>query len=276
MIKIFLTVRNRLEITKKCIEALQRHSTLPHSIYVYNNQTNHMLKEHFEYFYDLYSKKIISNLSFTSDESNFNAFSKAVACNVFGHHHNEDPDKDKCEFLLFLDNDIIVVPDWDKIVKAAWEYVARNKLENIKVISQIPGGIKSHQDKYNITKHLEGVSGSLGGSGFWAVKNNFFQDIGFLNLKQLVGQNKRHDQLYWQLLGRKTNGSPYILGLKTTLAYHCGAIAGSVCNTLTKNPNNKNKTDLIKFDENEQQISKMTFDEFFKRISTDRYVKNNW
>ena len=55
MIKIFLTVRNRLAITKKCIQAIHKHSTMPYQLYVYNNQTNYKLDEHFEYFYELFN-----------------------------------------------------------------------------------------------------------------------------------------------------------------------------------------------------------------------------
>jgi hypothetical protein len=98
MIKIFLTVRNRLAITKKCIEALKKHSTIRHQLYVYNNQTNHLLEEHFKYFYKLYSRGLVSQVSFTSDDSNFNAFSKASTCNFFGSQHEHDPNKDKYNF----------------------------------------------------------------------------------------------------------------------------------------------------------------------------------
>jgi hypothetical protein len=276
MIKIFLTVRNRLAVTKKCIEALKKHSKLPHHIYVYNNQTNHLLKEHFNYFYELYNKKEISNISFTSDESNFNAFSKAVACNIFGHHHEEDPNKDKYKFLTFLDNDIIVAPEWDKIIDMAWDYVNKNRLDNIKIVGQIPGGIKFLEQEHPVTKSVKGSVGSLGGSGFWCVRSNFFKDVGYLPLKQLVGQNKRHDQLYWQLLGKNTNGKPYIMGLKTKLAFHCGYVAGSVCNTLTKNRVNPKKEELIKFQDNEDYIDKMSFEEFYNKVSVDQKVCNDW
>ena len=83
MIKIFLTVRNRLAITKKCIKAIQKHSTMPYQLYVYDNQTNHRLKEHFEYFADLYEKGLVSQVTFNTNASTFNAFSKAASNNMF-------------------------------------------------------------------------------------------------------------------------------------------------------------------------------------------------
>jgi hypothetical protein len=84
MIKICITVRNRLAITKKCLEAIKRHSILSHQIYVYDNNTDYLLNEHFKYFQKLYKKREISQITFTTIESTFNAFSKAVAFNIFG------------------------------------------------------------------------------------------------------------------------------------------------------------------------------------------------
>jgi len=49
MIKICLTVRNRLALTKKCLLSLKKHSVVPHQIYVYDNLTNYKLDEHFEF-----------------------------------------------------------------------------------------------------------------------------------------------------------------------------------------------------------------------------------
>jgi len=242
MIKIFLTVRNRLAMTKKCIYALKAHSTLPHQIYVYNNQTNYLIKEHFEYFCKLYIKNYVSQVTFTTDESNFNAFSKASTCNFFGQQHGMDPQKDKYMFLLFLDNDIIVTPNWDEKLKQAWKNVVKNKLKNIKIIGQLPGGIKE------IT----------------------------LPLKQLVGCDKRHDQIYWSLLGQSTGGKPYIMGLKEKLGVHCGKLAGSVCNKLSRNRGKANKSELIKFEQAEEKISNMTFEEFYKLIFNDKILIKDW
>ncbi len=266
MIKIMVTVRNRLAITKKCIEAICRHTTIPFQLFVYDNNTNYLVKEHFEYWQSLYEKKILTQLVFTTEQSTFKAFSKAVASNLFGLQHENDPDKDKYAFLLMLDNDVIVLPKWDENVKQAWKHVHKNGMGNVKIIGQLPGGIKSIKDKIFFGKDLDGVSGSLGGSGFWTVRNNFFKDVGFLNLKNLVGHAKKHDQEYWALLSKKTNGKPYIVGLKTKLAVHCGPMAGSVCNILTRNRENPKKEDLIKFEEFEARIDKMSFEEFYEEV----------
>lgn len=276
MIKICLTVRNRLSITKKCLQALQKHSTIPHQIYIYDNQTNYKIEEHFNYFCKLYTKGIITQLIFNTNESTFNAFSKAAAFNFFGRCHEDDPRKDSCDFLMLLDNDIIVMPEWDKNLKIAWEYVKKNKMDNIKIVGQTPGGIKQKDPQKHQFNDTEGILGHLGGSALWSIKPNFFKEVGFLDLKQLVGQNKRHDQLYWQLLAKTTHNKPYIMGVKQKLGIHCGKLAGSICNKLTQLRNDPKKSEKIKFEEAEETIDKMDFDSFFKMIENDKELMNDW
>jgi hypothetical protein len=276
MIKIFVTVRNRLAITKKCIEAIDRHTSMKHNVYVYNNATNYLLDQHFKYFHDMYKQGKVNQVTFTSKQTTFNAFSKASTCNFFGRQHEEDPDKDKCEFLLFLDNDIILLPKWDLKIQAAWHFVKKNGFKNVKVIGQLPGGIKGRSDYYNITDKMKGRIGILGGSGLWTVQTNFFTDVGFLNLKVLVGQDKKHDQLYWEMLKRASGGNPYIMGVNHKLGVHCGLMCGSVCNKLTKNRLDPKKEELIKFEESEREIDGMDFDTFLNKILNDERLARDW
>jgi len=278
MIKIFLTVRNRLAITKKCIKAIQEHSTMPYQLYVYNNQTNYKIEEHFDYFSSLYSNGLVSQVTFNTNASTFNAFSKASSNNMFGLMHQQDPEKKKYTFLLMLDNDIIVTPEWDQILASAWKYVRKNSLNDIKVIGQSPGGVKQKNAIININDKLSGRTGKLGGSGLWSVRTNFFDDVGTLDLTKLVGFDKKHDQHYWRLLERSTNGKPYILALNQKLGIHCGKMAGSVCNRLTsaKGHPEGQKLELIKFAKAEDRIDNLSFDEFFKLIHNDNALLADW
>ncbi len=50
MHKIFLTCRDRLFITKKCIQSLYKHSSLKFQLHVYVNQTEHEIDETFDFF----------------------------------------------------------------------------------------------------------------------------------------------------------------------------------------------------------------------------------
>jgi hypothetical protein len=270
-----MTVRNRLEITKKAIEALERHSSIKYQLYVYNNQTNYKIKEHFDYFMKLYSEGKITQITFNTNESTFNAFSKASACNMFGLQHNQDPKRNNYDFLLMIDNDIIVVPEWDLKLKRAWKFVTKNNLNYIKVIGQLPGGIKNRTEKYKFGEIVTRV-GKLGGSGLWSVRPNFFDDVGILPLKQLVGQDKKHDQLYWGLMNRASKGKPYIMGLKTKLGIHCGRMAGSVCNRLTRHRGDPNKDKIIYFEKQENNLGRLSFDDFYKKIIEDRKLVMDW
>lgn len=278
MYKIFLSVRNRIAITTKCITAINRFSEIPHQIYVFDNSTSYQVKEHFMYFSILYEKGIISQYTVNTKDSTFNAFSKAVACNQFGYNHEQDPDKDKYDFLLFLDNDIIVTPGFDKVLKKSWDDVKKLNMKNIKVIGQLPGGIKEKKDVGTQIGGYRAKSGIFGGSGLWAVRTNFFKEVGYLNVKELVGQHKRHDQLYWKKLGDSTNGKDYILGLDYKLGIHCGKMCGSICNTLTRNKNieSKKQLELIKFEEAEKKINNLSFDDFYKKIKDDQSMLNDW
>lgn len=272
MIKIFLTCRNRLEITKKCIHALKKHSKYKHQILIYDNSTNYRLSEHFGYFYKLLDNKLISQICFTSPESTFNAFSKASTCNLFGLQHEQDPRKNEYYFLLFLDNDMIVTPGWDEVLVKSWEDVKNKNLNNIKIISQLPGGIKSNKKLPYEIGGFQAHMGRLGGSAFWSVRPNFFSDVGFLDLKKLVNLNKKHDQHYWSLLAKSAKSGDYILGLKTKLALHASKMCGSVCNTLTGNKRVEDKMEMIKFEKQEEELAKISFDEFYEKIRKDKEI----
>lgn len=276
MIKIFLSVRNRLGITIKCLEAIKQHTKSQYQIYVYDNQTNYKLEEHFKYFSKMFKKGLISQVTFTSNESTFNAFSKASTCNFWGKQHQQDPKKDSYSFLLMLDNDIIVTPGWDTQLIKAWNYVNSKNIQRIKCIGQLPGGIKNKKEEIKISNDLIGRIGTLGGSGLWSVRTNFFEDVGFLDLKQLVGHNKRHDQLYWQLMQKAAGNQPYIMGINKKLGIHCGSIAGSVCNTLTRNKNKMKDLSCINFEEADEQIKKIKFDDFYASICNNKILMNDW
>jgi len=276
MIKIAITIRNRLAITKKCILALKKHSKLQHQIYLFNNLTNHLLKEHFEYTYNLLNQGLITQATFNTPDSTFKAFSKATSLNAFGLMHEQDPQKDSYFFLVFLDNDVIVTPGWDEVLYVAWKYVNSTKLANIKVITQLRSGMKcTGITKHSVAGHRAHI-GSLGGSALWSTRSNFFRDVGFINLRELVNYDKRHDQIYWRLMGQKTQGKDYILGLETNLGYHCGPEAGSICNVLTKHRKDGNKLDIIKFEAQEENIEKLSFDEFYKMIKSDPRMNRGW
>jgi len=265
MYKIFLSVRNRLSITKHCIAGIKKHSKVEYKLYVFDNLTNYKTKEHFEYFGSLYENNLISQVTFNTYDSTFGAFSKATSCNQFGLNHIIDPYRDDYEFLLFLDNDMIVTPGFDEILSNAWKDVHKKGLKNIKIITQMPGGMVDKRIFEHQLGEKDCIIGKYGGSGFWSVKPNFFDDVGFLKLKKLVGLNKKHDQEYWKLLSKF--GNEYIVGLNAKMSMHMGCLAGSICNSLSRMGNTKQALDKIKFEQQEEELDKLSFDDFYNSIS---------
>ena len=274
MYKIFLTVRNRLEITKMCILALLKHSQIEHQIYVYDNLTDVKLESHFAFWHKLYEKGLVKQVTFTSKESTFNCFSKVVASNTFAFQHSQDPNKTNCEFLVLLDNDVIVTPGWDSVLRKAWKDVSKQSLKQVKIISQLPGGI---MEKRAISQKIAGVRceiGKLGGSGLWSVKNDFFEKVGLLQVKNFMATTKKYDQSYWYLMERTNSGKPYILGLDHKLGIHCGSLTYSTCNILTKN---KHQITLQEAEEKTNKyIEGLTFEEFYNAVSTDDTLLKEW
>jgi len=269
MFKIVICVRNRLGITKKCIESICRHTKLPYEIYIYDNLTNYRLHEHFIYFHKLFQKKIIHQYTVNSNISTFNAFSKVVALNQFGHNHQMDPNKNKYDFLVFLDNDMIVTPDWDLYLDEAWKKIKTNKIPNIKIVTQYPGGVKFVKPLKFTIRNSETMSGKLGGSGFWAVNQDFFDTVGFLDCKLFIGKNKKHDQIYWRKLNKISRNKNYIMAIKANMVIHAGGLAGSVCNTLSKSKNDKKKLEKVKFKEVDSKIESLLFDDFYNGIKNE-------
>ncbi len=274
MFKVFMTVRNRLSISKKCVKALYKHSSIPFQLFCYDNLTHFRIKEHFQYFGKLYEKGFATQITFNTPESTFDAFSKIVASNQFGLLHEQDPNKDSYDFLLFLDNDMIVMQNFDKILKQAWKDVRKMGLKQVKVIGQLPGGIK---EKETLPQKIAGSTaklGTLGGSGFWSVRPDFFRDVGFLDIQKSIGQDKKHDQFYWQLLCK--TGKKYILGLETRLCVHASHFSGSICNVLSKNRKNPERLKMIEFAESEEKVDRMSFDEFLIEVQKNKKLADDW
>jgi len=275
MYKVFLSVRNRLLISKFCIEALLKHSDeLPH-LYIYDNLTDCKVEQHFALCYKLYEKGLVDQVTFTTKNSTFDCFSKAATFNFFGLQHEQDLKKDKYNFLVCLDSDVIVTPGWDSVLKQAWLDVSKNALKDVLVISHIPGGINERKEVKQIIAGVKASIGKNGGSGLWSFKNDFFSKVGLLDLKRLVGVNKRHDQLYWGKLERVTGGRPYILGLEHKLGVHCGSLSYSPCNLLTKNKGVE--VDLKKVEnDTDKYLEGISFSEFYEAIINDEKLTKEW
>lgn len=276
MFKIAICVRNRLGITKKCIEAIKKHTKLKHEIYIFDNLTNYRLNDHFLYFNNLFKKGIIQQYTVNSQQSTFDAFSKVVAINQFGYNHQMDPNKNKCDFLVFMDNDMIVNPEWDLYLNEAWIKINEQRLKDIHVVTQYPGGMKQLKPLNFKIRGADAFSGKLGGSGFWATHTNFFTKVGFLNCGQFLKQSKKHDQQYWGKLNRASSNRDYMVAIHAKMVLHTGDMVGSVCNVLTRNSKNiKIGLDKAKFKDTDAKVESLSFDDFYNGIK-DQHKLYKW
>lgn len=277
MIKIMMTVRNRLEMTKKTIEALEKHTKGKYELYIYNNLTDHKLDSHVVYFNKLYKEGRVAQVVYNSKKSTFSAFSKAVSIVQFGTQHLFDPRKDEYDYLVIMDNDIVVMPGWDKVFKKVWKEIKAKGLNTKhKVVTQYPGGIIDPRPEipqgpqklggmpYRNLGGFETSVGVCGGSGFWTMLPDFFNDVGFLPIAPLVGKDNADDQVYWGLMQQKSGDRQYIVGVKEEMAFHCGGDFGSVCNILREQHRGKERFDQIQFEDSEDRYLTMSFDEFYQ------------
>jgi len=259
-----------------CILALLKHSQLPRQIYVYDNLTDVKTDQHFALWHKLYQKGLISQVTFTTKESTFGSFSKVVTSNLFAQQHSQDINKNSYDFLVLLDNDVIVTPGWDSVLRQAWGDVARYGLKDVKIITQLPGGIKESKE---ISRNIAGVKskiGKFGGSGLWCVRTDFFEKIGLLQVKNFIGSTKRYDQSYWYLTEVSTAGKPYILGLHRKLGIHCGSLSYSVCNILNSK-RGQTSPNLEKVEgDTDRYIEGLSFDEFYDAVSGDEVLTKEW
>jgi len=271
MIKIAMCVRNRLGITKKAIEALHKHTNGKFQLYIYDNISTYRVKEHFQYFWKLYEQGAITQVVFNTKNSTHNAFSKCSSTNEFGLNHEQDPKKDNYEFLTMIDNDMIVTPGWDDEIRKLWDSVESYKLDHVFVVGQHPGGTKHRFGGPYKSGDTPFHVGKLGGSGFWNVRPNFFRQVGYIDLQQVVGLHKKHDQTYWRLLNKASGGKGYIASLEKKLVFHLGGMVGSVCNNLTKtNIPEQKKLKIIEFKESDEKIENMDFDEFYNMVKANK------
>ena len=269
MIKICITVRNRLAVTKKCIESIHKHTTQPFQIYVYDNLTSHRFKDHIDYYTKQFRHNIISKFIINSDSSTYNCFSKVCAFNEFGFDHEQDPDKDGIDFLVLLDNDMILTPAWNEKAFAVINGLSNH--ENIHIVTQCPGGVSDRKESITVNG-IKCDVGVHGGSGFWILKPTFFREIGYLDCNLVKGLNKKHDQNYWRKIEKVTNGKKYALAIHHIMALHTGPVySGSVCNILTKD-----KMDFknIRLEEEDKNIENMDFDTFYNEIKDNERCQN--
>lgn len=270
---VFLSVRNRLAITKRCIEYLFKNTRREIDLFVFDNCTGTRIPDHFNYFCRLYEQGKLQKYVANTITSTYNAFSKAMSFNEFGLFIENHPDKFSYDWLVCLDNDMILIQEkWDDIIGTMFEEVDKKEPNNtIQIITQYPGGCSGTD--YNLDKFKIRV-GVNSGSGFWNIRPDFFTKVGLLESEPLIGINKRHDLELWPKLNAYTKGQPYVIAIDQPMALHIAYHDGkdlSICKATRNNP--AMNVDFELFDNLIETMNDTEFNEF---IMKDADVSRRW
>lgn len=273
---IHISARNRLGFTDKCLEALWAYTDtgkIDLRVFLFDNGTDkENQKKIFKYYTDMLSEGLIHTLIINSKDALHNAFGKAVSSNQFAYLQKVWPDAD---YMTILDNDVwIVDKTWTKKISSVFQAFGEDPdyADQIKVVSQAPGGICGEKEWLEI-EGMEVMLGVYGGSGFWNVRGNFFEDVGVLNLQDLVGHDKKHDQEYWKLCMKRTKNAKYVAGINHPMSIHAGD-GFSICNALTagKMGHKEEKEQRLKqIEVIDKELLDMTLEEAVKKLWQPRW-----
>lgn len=271
-IAVFITVRNRLAITKKCIESLYLNTNRPIHLFVFDNCMSTRLDEHFIYFCNLYKVGRLQKYVVNTVTSTYNAFSKAMSFNEFGLFIESHPNKNEYEWLLCLDNDMIIIQKgWDDYIASMFNEVDKHEGNTIQIVTQYPGGVSGSDHMFGNIKVRVGVNG---GSGFWNIRPDFFSKVGLLEPEPLLGISKRHDIHYWEKLNKFSRGQPYTVAIDLPLALHvayCNGMDLSVCKAI-RNDHASN----VDFESFDALVEGLQYDDFLEWIKRDEDVFRRW
>lgn len=289
-LSVFIPCRDRIILTKKCIDSIWKNSGIfdKINIYVFDNMSE-FSKERFEYFSGLLESKRICYYSYDTRDSLTNCFGKAVCWNRWINMMERSRDTIQCipnnrfkadeDYYLLIDNDFVIVDDrWGEyFVSAAKQTHVACKDTHFLVPS--PGGVPERyrgEDKPEYTfKNLFNEKETLkvkmanggGSSGFWFLDHKMLLKMKWdsLAFTRVYSHEKRHDTETWNLIRRKKGSILYVGGVHSTptspIALHLGSVCGSVCNQLSKN----------NYEESKHQISNA--EQKFKDLSVDD-IKN--
>ena len=286
-IRVMVSVRERLEYTILCLQALERFTKNDIEIFLFDDRSQENLTERYQYYKYLVSNNKIAHLEVLPPNSkvSLGTFGKAISWSIFGFICNFMFPKQYRYFdwIMLIDNDIIVRKEgWDLRLIETWKKIENHPelSKTIQVVTQAPGGIMGEKLEYDLEDDYKVRVGSAGGSGFWFLRNNYFEKMGLLPLEYLIGKNKGHDQLSWQVHPLKTNSRRYVAGLWDQLALHIGH-NHSICNYLTWGkqkktaPGDKIRADRIKasIKKEENSFKHMSLDEVIKKYDRREYQR---
>ena len=259
-LSVLLTARDRLILTQKTIESINKSTTKFKNIdiYVFDNLSNPS-EERMLIFSRLLKDEKIKYYSYDTPSSLTNCFAKAIAFNRWINMMKTSHEiryltgsETMNDYFILIDNDFILGPGWDKYFLEAHKKL-KDSEPNIHYLVKFPGGIpkialnESITNKYtfNVDNENFDVIASCwgGGSGFW-----FFDFNQMLNLEwdyediiKTHGIYKKQDSTTWFMIRRrKGENINFVAGIippkkDDPLVLHIGeSLKCSMCNILTR------------------------------------------
>lgn len=273
-LSVMIPVRDRLVLTKKCIESILLNSEEFNevSIYVFDNKSD-IDSDRFNYFQTLLQQNKICYYSYDTNKSCYNCFGKAVTFKRWVSMMEEDMEVRKlvcdssikhCEqYYMLIDNDFIVGPGWSKPLISSAKFL-RSRYPQLHYIVPFPGGTPERfrankevieiDNVYNNEKIKVHFANRGGSSGLWFTWYEGLVNLkwDFLSMAHTYNADKRHDSETWNYIRRTKGDINYVSCIETPnpVALHIGPLTGSICNFLTKNTYLENK-DIIQIREKE-------------------------
>ena len=293
-LSVLLTSRDRPILTQKCIESINKTSSLfkEINIYVFDNLSNPN-EERLGLFSKLLKEEKIKYYSYDTSASLCDCFGKAIAYNRWIGMMKMEHDIRKIsnsnslkDYYILIDNDMILGPEWDKFFITANDELL-SKEPDTHYLVKFPCGLtntylkRPTTNKYRFTTpdniEFDVISTCWGGgSGFW-----------FMNYEQLCKteweskyfantykQFKRHDITSWfRIKDKYKRFINFVSGIKSPddkpLVLHIGEVLKcSMCNVLTKKGPSEYKRVKSEFLLKELDLVNMSAKEIYNKFKS--------
>lgn len=308
---VCLPSRDRLILTKKCIESIYYNSTIFKStnIYVFDN-ISQIDKTRRDLFGNMLEEKIIKYYSYDTFESTTNCFPKAIIfqkfifameqkmaiINKIRSHKKYIIRKD---YFMLSDNDMIYGPKYDEYFISALNEI-EPKYPTIHFLVKYPGGIPTTvkdrminltlYNRYNVRESFNvNLACSGGGSGHWIMSYRMLQMLKWSpnDYFNTYKHFKRQDTTTWMMIRNKYNNTfnnnyakvNYVAGIvppqnNNPLVIHMGGVLGSMCNALEFNNIRSYSEIKSKLDKKELELKDMTHQEIYNKYKMIPSVRN--
>lgn len=276
VLNVCIVCRDRLTLTAKTINSILQSSSVFSEINIscFDNYSE-LVPERMEFFYNLLKNEKIKYYSYEKAYSTANCFPKVVCFNrwidIMNLKYNIEDIDSKKEFYLLIDNDMILMPEWDTYFLSLFEMENSDRfLKDIHFVCPYPSGIVSKnidsnnipqspqfrkfdlKNNYNSDKFKFITSNGGGASGFWFMNHKMLNSVkwDYGDIIEVKGRFKRQDKNTWKIIKRKNGNYMHYVGTieqqsKLPLIIHLGGgiTDGSIC---TKAHNNKYCKDASK------------------------------